>query len=378
MARKPIRVLVIDDSRLVRELIVDLLSLHADLVIVGTASDGDEGLRALEELRPDVLTLDLQMPRRDGLATLDAILQRRPTPVIVVSSLTQRSAESAVEALERGAMDYLAKPEGLAAMRLAFGEELPAKIRNMAGIDVGHVLHVRQARQQRRAALATAPARKSDEGAIARNAAGCIAVGVSTGGPPALTRLFQSLEPPLPPIVVVQHMPETFTSSFAKRLDGLSKLTVKEAADGDLLQPNCVYVAPGGKQLAVRRRGESGVIEVRDGEYVSGHKPSVDVMMRSVSMIYGNRAIGVIMTGMGRDGADGCRAMRDGGGFVLGQDEESSDVYGMNKVAWTEGGVDLQVPLDRLAEAIVVRVGQLPGHRRAAAASTANARLSAR
>lgn len=375
MQRKPIRVLVIDDSRLVRELIVDLLSMHPDLVIAGTACDGDEGLLALEELRPDVLTLDLQMPRRDGLATLDAILQRRPTPVIVVSSLTQHSAESAVEALERGAMDYLAKPEGLAAMRQAFGEELPAKIRNMAGIDVGHVLLVRKARQQRRAA--TVAAGKTDGGRIARHAAGCIAVGVSTGGPPALAQLFQSLTPPLPPIVVVQHMPEMFTGAFAKRLDGLSKLTVKEAADGDVLQPNCVYVAPGGKQLAVRRRGESGVIEVRDGEYVSGHKPSVDVMMRSVSMIYGNRAIGVVMTGMGRDGADGCRAIRHGGGFVLGQDEESSDVYGMNKAAWTEGGVDLQVPLDRLAEAIVVRAGQLPGNRRAAAASTASEQRSA-
>ena len=332
MPRKPIRVLVIDDSPLVRELIVDLLSMHADLTIVGTASDGDEGLRALEELRPDVLTLDLQMPRRDGLATLDAILKRRPTPVIIVSSLTQCSADSAVEALERGAMDYLAKPEGLAAMRQAFGEELPNKIRNMAGIDVGHVLHVRKARQQRRSAVATA--KKADESVVARHAAGCIAIGVSTGGPPALARLFQSLEPPLPPIVVVQHMPETFTRPFAKRLDSLSKLTVKEAADGDVLQPNCIYIAPGGKQLAARRRGENGVLEIRDGEYVSGHKPSVDVMMRSVSMIYGNRTIGVIMTGMGRDGADGCRAIREAGGFVLGQDEGSSDVYGMNKAAW--------------------------------------------
>lgn len=359
MSRPPLRVLVIDDSALVRELIADSLAAKPAFNVIGAAADGDEGLRLIDELHPDVITLDLQMPGRDGLATLDEILQRRPTPVIVVSALTQLGAESAVQALQRGAMDYVAKPEGLAAMRRTFGEELPMKIRNMAGVDVARVLQLRQARGERLPASSI----RVDDGALARFATGCVAVGISTGGPPALARLFAALAPPLPPIVVVQHMPEMFTGPFAARLNAISSLTVKEAEDGDLLQPNRVYVAPGGKQLAVRRRAESGVIEIRDGDFVSGHKPSVDVMMSSVAAVYGNRSVGVIMTGMGRDGADGCRAIRAAGGFVLGQDEQSSDVYGMNKVAFVEGGVDLQAPLERLAEAIVVRAGQLSRQR---------------
>lgn len=361
MSRKPIRVLVIDDSPLVRQLIVDSLEAQHDLEVAGTAGDGDEALRALEELRPDVLTLDLQMPNRGGLATLDQILMQRPTPVIVVSALTQRAADSAVEALEHGAMDYLAKPEGLAAMKRTFGDELPTKIRNVAGIDVAHVMMVRRERQSRRS-LTTA---RADETSLSRHSAACIAIGVSTGGPPALARLFSALAPPLPPVVVVQHMPEHFTRSFAKRLDDLSALSVKEAKQGETLLTNSVYIAPGAKQLIVRRRGEANMIEVREGELVSGHRPSVDLMMGSVAAAYGNRCIGVIMTGMGRDGVEGCLAIRNAGGFVLGQDERSSDVYGMNKAAFVEGAVDLQVTLDRLAESLVVRVGQLPGHRRA-------------
>ncbi|MBL9163042.1 MAG: chemotaxis response regulator protein-glutamate methylesterase [Planctomycetaceae bacterium] len=360
MSRKPIRVLVIDDSPLVRELIVDSLLAQYGFEIAGVAADGFQGLQLLEELRPDVVTLDLQMPGKDGLTTLEEILQRRPTPVIVVSALTQRAAESAVDALQRGAMDYVAKPEGMAAMRKSFGEELPAKIRNMVGVDVAHVLQLRRARAERR----QLPVARLDDGSQRRCAASCVAIGVSTGGPPALARLFAALAPPLPPIVVVQHMPEMFTRSFAERLNSLSPLTVKEAEEGDVLQPNCAYVAPGGKQLRIRRRGESGIIEIFDGEFVSGHKPSVDVMMSSVAAVYGDRCVGVIMTGMGRDGADGCGAIRAAGGFVLGQDEESSDVYGMNKVAWVEGNVDLQTSLDHMPEAIVVRVGQLPGPRK--------------
>ena len=364
MPRKNIRVLVIDDSPLVRELIVDALAACDGIEVVGVAANGDEGLRLLELHAPDVATLDLQMPGRDGLAILDEILQRRATPVIVVSALTQRAAESAIQALQRGAMDYVAKPQGLAEMRRAFGEELPQKIRNMAGVDVGRVLQVRQARQcreKRRAAKLV----RVDEGALAPYAAGCIALGVSTGGPPALAQLFAALAPPLPPIVVVQHMPEMFTGPFAKRLNSISNLAVKEAEPGDVLRPNSAYVAPGGKQLAVRRRAEDAVIEIRDGDFVSGHKPSVDVMMKSVAAAYGNRCVGVIMTGMGRDGSDGCAAIRGAGGFVLGQDQATSDVYGMNKVAFVEGNVDLQTPLEKLAEAIVVRVRQLPGQRRA-------------
>jgi two-component system chemotaxis response regulator CheB len=351
MTQRCIRVLVVDDSPLIREMIADALALHPDLSLAGFAADGAAAIEAIETLRPDVVTLDLQMPRMDGLATLDALLATHPVPVIVVSSLTQRSADQTLQALQRGAMDYVGKPEGAAAMRKVFGEDLPTKIRHMAGADVRRILQFRQARQQR-AAAAPPPA---DSTMLARCAAGCVAIGISTGGPPALSQLFAALAPPLPPIVVVQHMPPAFTGPFASRLNALSSLTVKEAATGDILAPNCAYVAPGGMHLSLVRRGTNVVIKINDGDFVSGHKPSVDVMMQSTAVAYGSRCVGVIMTGMGRDGAAGCAAIRTAGGYVLGQDQATSDVYGMNKVAFVEGHVDSQAPLDALPGLITDR-----------------------
>jgi two-component system chemotaxis response regulator CheB len=347
-----------------RELICDALAAHADLEIVGTAADGDEALKALGTLQPDILTLDLQMPRMDGLTALDRILATRPTPVIVVSALTQRAADTTMQALQRGAMDYVAKPEGLKEARRVFAEELPTKLRNMAGTDVARVLRYRQARERRASSIATT---KTDAASAAQFAGSCIALGISTGGPPALTSLFSALLPPLPPIVIVQHMPPMFTGPFALRLNSLSCLTVKEAREGDVLEPNTALVAPGGKHLALKRRGGQVVATLSDGEMVSGHKPSADVMMRSAAEIYGRRCLGVIMTGMGRDGSDGCQAIRAQGGYVLGQDEATSDVYGMNKVAFVEGHVDLQVGLDRMPDAISLHGRKLIGLRGLAA-----------
>ncbi len=349
MSRKTIRVLVVDDSPVIRELICDALRLHTDMVIAGVAADGREALRAIEESRPDVVTLDLQMPGMDGLSTLDHLLANRPTPVIVVSALTQRAADTTLQALERGAMDYVAKPEGLGEMRRVFGEELPHKIRSMAGADVNRILQLRKARQLRQsastvsAAVLTTPCPKFD---------GCVAIGISTGGPPALAQLFSALTPPLPPILIIQHMPPTFTGPFANRLNALSALDIKEAAVGDILRPNRVLLAPGGKHLSLRRVGATIQAVIADGNAISGHKPSVDVMMQSAAQHFGRHCLGVIMTGMGRDGADGCGSIRAAGGYVLGQDEATSDVYGMNKVAYVEGRVDVQVALAQMADAI--------------------------
>lgn len=351
MASKPIRVLVVDDSPVIREMIVDALTAQPDFVVVGTAADGYEALQGLESLRPDVVTLDLQMPRLDGPATLEAMLRSRPTPVIVVSSLAKRGAEAALQALDLGAMDYLAKPEGTAEMARVFGDELPQKVRNVRGADVCRILQIRRAKR-----LPVPKNRVPTSSAISAGThfCGCIAIGVSTGGPPALARLFGSLVPPLPPIVVVQHMPATFTGPFAARLDSLSAIDVKEAATGDVLRPNAAYVAPGGKHLSLERVGGQIQAVVADGDPVSGHKPSVGVMLASVARLFGKHGLGVIMTGMGRDGADGCVGLRRAGGLVFGQDEATSDVYGMNKVAFAEGGVDLQLPLSELAEAISI------------------------
>jgi two-component system chemotaxis response regulator CheB len=299
-----------------------------------------------------VITLDIQMPNMDGLATLDAILARRPVPVVMVSSLTKLGAKITLEALDRGALDYLAKPDYGAKTKTALREDLPRKIRSAAGTDVHRILRIRRERNRRRAEQKPVPREASTAGP-AELADKCIAIGISTGGPPALSSLFEKLRPPMPPIVVVQHMPASFTKPLAWRLDSLGELSVQEAAHGDPLHPNHVLIAPGGKHLQVRRLGASVKAVIRDGAPVSGHKPSVDVLLRSVAEVFGNDCLGVIMTGMGRDGAAGCGAIRRRGGYVLGQDEATSDVYGMNKVAYMEGNVDRQFGLDEAA--VVIR-----------------------
>ncbi len=352
MTNKRIRVLVVDDSPLIRELLCDALAEQSDMQVVGAARDGVDALPLFEQLRPDLVTLDMQMPRLGGLETLDQILKRRPTPVIVVSALSRRAADVTMQALDRGAMDYVAKPAGGEELRRLFREELPQKIRNMAGVDVRRVLEYRKARSLRVAAKARQSA-APDNSLLAHCASGCIAIGVSTGGPPALSSLFGALVPPLPPIVVVQHMPQLFTGAFAERLNSLSMLDVKEAQSGDTLRPNLALIAPGGRHLCLVRQGAHVRAIVQDGEPVSGHKPSADVMMQSAARLYGSRCLGVIMTGMGRDGADGCGAIRAASGRVIGQDAATSDVYGMNRVAFVEGHVDVQAPLPKLAEAIM-------------------------
>jgi len=375
MSGRVIRVLVVDDSAVIRSIIADSIAESPGMEVVGKAADGREALEMLDSLRPDVITLDIQMPNMDGLATLDAILARRPTPVIMVSSLTRLGANITLDALDRGAIDYLAKPDYGAKTRSALREELPRKIRTAAGLDVRRILEIRRERKQHRElkkGSASSPARPDPEGTLVTSRSGgpggfpcpasaeladrCIAIGISTGGPPALARLFEALRPPMPPMVVVQHMPPNFTKPLAWRLDSLSELTIREAANGDQLEPDHVLIAPGGKHLQVRRVGAMVKAVVRDGTPVSGHMPSADVLMKSVAEAFGPNCLGVIMTGMGRDGADGCGAIRAAGGYVLGQDEASSDVYGMNKVAYVEGHVDRQFSLGEAAAVITRHV----------------------
>ena len=369
MISKDIRVLVVDDSAVIRSIIADSITDTAGMKVIGKAGDGREALKVLESIRPDVITLDIQMPNMDGLATLDAILARWPIPVIMVSSLTKLGAKITLEALDRGALDYVAKPDYGTRTKDALKNDLPAKIRSAASTDVRRIMRIRQERKQRRAEPgagrnsahtvdAKQPAGRSAKPNVSASppelANKCVAIGISTGGPPALSRLFGSLRPPMPPIVIVQHMPPSFTKPLAWRLDSLGELSVKEAASGEVLKPNQVLIAPGGKHLEVRRFGKMAKAVIHDGPVVSGHKPSVDVLMHSVSNAFRGDCLGVIMTGMGRDGAEGCAAIRAAGGYVLGQDEASSDVYGMNKVAYVEGHVDRQFALNE-ADAVITR-----------------------
>jgi two-component system chemotaxis response regulator CheB len=359
-ANRKIRVLVVDDSRVIRAIIADSIAGSPVMEVAGTAADGRQALEAAASLHPDVVTLDVQMPNMDGLATLDALVQRHAVPVVMVSSLTQRGAEATLDALERGAVDYVAKPDGTGGARQALGDELLRKIHNAAGADVQRLLRIRRERKLRLAVPPRdVPARVIPPAAMAQLSRACIAIGISTGGPPALTRLFSALRPPLPPIVVVQHMPPQFTKPLAWRLDSLSELSIQEAAGGEELRPNQVLIAPGGRHVEIRRHGAGAKATVNDGLPVSGHKPSVDVMMKSVAETFGPRTLGVIMTGMGHDGVDGCRAIRAAGGVVLGQDEATSEVYGMNKAAHLQGCVDLQFSLEKGAAAIAAHAQRL-------------------
>ncbi len=353
------RVLVVDDSPLIREIIADTVRATPGMELAGVAADGHQALRAARDLNPDVVTLDVQMPQLDGLETLVRLLEQQALPVIMVSAQTQLGGEVTLKALDAGALDYVAKPSG-GTHASAWTAELIRKIRAAAGVDVRRILEIRRQRKSRsgKPAADRVPggAASSSRSLPSRSAAdfegACIALGISTGGPPALAALFEALEPPQPPIVVVQHMPAAFTGPFSARLDQLSRLKVVEAGGGMVLRPNHVFVAPGGQHLRLQARGAEVVTQLADDDPVSGHKPSVDVMMADAARLFGARCLGVIMTGMGRDGADGCRAIYQSGGYVLGQDAASSDVYGMNRAAFIEGFVHRQFHLDDAARAI--------------------------
>jgi two-component system, chemotaxis family, protein-glutamate methylesterase/glutaminase len=360
MPPKNIRVLVVDDSAVMREVLRELIESVPDMKVVGAAANGQEALSQIELNHPDVVTLDVQMPKMDGLATLEAIFARRPIPVIMVSATTKRDAAVTLDALDRGALDCVLKPEpGVAGATAAFREDLLRNIRWAAGIDVPRMLAIRQPRKARGNRLPSQVDKPTAEADSAELAGACVVVGISTGGPPALVRLFEALQPPMPPMVVVQHMPLHFTGPLAARLNGLSELSIKEAEEDDLLRANHVLIAPAGRHLQLRGTGGRVKVILDDGPTVSGHKPSIDVAMQSAVELYGQRCLGVIMTGMGRDGVDGCAAIRAAGGYVLGQDEESSDIYGMNKIAYQNGQVDHQFSLDEAAGTIAAEARRL-------------------
>lgn len=356
MTKQKTRVLIVDDSPLLRAMIADAIAGTADLEVAGQAADGQEGLEKFAALQPDVVTLDIQMPKRNGLDTLQQLLVQKPVPVLMCSSLTTFGAEITLTALEQGALDYVAKPEAGRTGNEVFCEELIRKVRLLAHANVTKILEVRKQRRQNRAPRNPASA-LNDALAMQTNVADCggklIAIGISTGGPPALHSIFENLRAPLPPIVIVQHMPPHFTKSLAGRLDRLGPIRCKEAEAGDVLQPNHAYLAPGGLHLRVERGPTGPRLNVSYSEPVSGHRPSVDVLMISAAEMFGTGCVGVIMTGMGRDGVEGCRAIRVAGGYVIGQDEESSDVYGMNRVAFEAGYVDEQFALDDGASTIM-------------------------
>jgi len=339
-----IRVLVVDDSALMRKLIPRLLENDPSVEVVGTAMDGAIALRKIEELRPDVLTLDLEMPLMDGIATLRAIMRARRVPVIVFSAHSRRGANLTFKALGLGAVDFVTKPAE--ATREALGEaahELAEKIKAAAGSQLPNLPP---------ADLPDTPLVKPPEGDVRPAPARIIAVGVSTGGPGALQRVIPQLPADFPGcILIVQHMPEGFTDMFARRLNECSAIRVQEAHSGDYLAAGHAFVCPGNRHLTVKRMVVGDMVVLRDTERVNGHRPSADVLLSSVAQEFGPSAAGVIMTGMGEDGVEGLGKIRDAGGITIAQSRESCVVDSMPRAAIDRHYAQRVVALDGMAKA---------------------------
>ncbi len=344
-----VRVLVVDDSAVVRNVFSSELAKDPGIEVVGTAPDPFVARDLLLEREPDVITLDLEMPRMDGITFLRKIMKYRPTPVIVVSSLTTAGGELAMEALAAGACEVMCKP-GAAYSVGDMTTDLVEKVKEVAANGV-RAPSERPPPPAGQAPLA-APA-------LTRTTNQILAIGASTGGTVAIERILATLPPNVPGIVITQHMPELFTKFFANRLKTMSKLDAREAVDGDSVVPGVALVAPGNKHMLLKRSGARYLVEVKDGPRVNRHRPSVDVMFRSVARHAGKNAIGVILTGMGGDGAQGLLAMREAGARTVAQDEATCVVFGMPKVAIDCGAVEKVLPLDAVGPEILRLAGEL-------------------
>jgi len=333
------RVLVVDDSALIRQLLTRMLSSDPDIEVVDTAPDPLIAREKIKRLNPDVVTLDIEMPRMDGLEFLRKIMALRPMPVVMVSSLTQEGADATLRALEIGAVDFVAKPTSdLQSGLLQKQAEIIQKVKVAAG-----------ARVRTRAIADGSPPQMLKSGPGYASTEKIIAIGASTGGVEAVTQILRVLPADSPAVLVTQHMPERFTTSFARRLDGLCAINVSEAQHGVRILPGHAYIAPGSTHLELGRSGANYVCTVERTDLVSGHCPSVDVLFHSVARAAGANAVAAILTGMGKDGADGLLALRRAGAHTIGQDEATCVVYGMPRVAFEAGAVETQLPIGRIA-----------------------------
>ena len=354
MSRKPIHVLIVDDSAVVRQILASLLSGNGDMT-VATAADPLFALRKMEQERPDVIVLDLEMPRMDGMTFLRKIMREDPIPVVVCSGYAGSGSEAALHALDEGAVEVLAKPKiGVSQFLQESAVTFADAVRAAA-----HARRVPRLRvEPKRSADAVLPARAfrpppaggaGGSGGIGR----VVAIGASTGGTEAIHRILEALPESCPPILIVQHMPEGFTAAFARRLDASCRIRVAEAADGDEVLPGRALVAPGNRHLLLSRRDGRSVVEVRDGPLVSRHRPSVDVLFRSVAQVAGPAAVGALLTGMGNDGAAGLLEMRQAGAATFAQSEETCVVFGMPREAVALGAAGEILPLEEIAPALL-------------------------
>lgn len=337
---KPVRVLVVDDSAVMRDLLSGILAEDSEIEVVDTAPDPYVAREKIKALNPDVITLDVEMPHMDGVTFLRKIMTLRPMPVVMISTLTTAGAETTLEALEIGAVDFVAKPTANVATTLAqLAPELRAKVKN-AGRTKVRAPVVRKVRQH----------------GLSRSAASddkIIFIGASTGGVEALKVVLTGMPADSPPVLITQHMPPRFTHAFAERLNRECAMTISEARHGDPVEQGHAYIAPGSHHLEIAKSGGRYVCALNDGPLVSGHRPSVDALFQSAAKLVGANAVAAILTGMGKDGANGMREMRNAGAYTIGQDEATALIYGMPRVAFEVGGVIKQAPLGEVAEAIL-------------------------
>lgn len=354
---KKIRVLIVDDSVFVRKAVMRMLSLAPDIEVVDTATDGREAVQKVALHKPDVVTMDVQMAGMDGLTALEKIMRESPTRVLMLSSLTHEGAETTIRALELGAVDFIDKARAESAMDLTLlGNELIYKVRTIAGVDVEKV-KASQSSAAEASAQAGQTRRPSEPRRTKTGGVDVVAIGTSTGGPPALQSIIPRLPEDFPAgIIIVQHMPPGFTRTLAERLNSQSRLNVTEAVSGDTVQPGKVLVAPAGQHIYLKRRNGRYIVHLSDEPSDSLHRPSVDIMMESVAKACGRQGLGVLLTGMGSDGAKGMRAIKEAGGKTIAESEETCIVFGMPKSAIEEGVVDKVVPLYDMADAIIQEV----------------------
>lgn len=354
MANLKIKVLIIDDSALIRSILKEIINSQKDMEAVGAAPDPIVAREMIKSLNPDVLTLDVEMPKMDGLDFLEKLMRLRPMPVVMISSLTEKSSDITLRALELGAVDFVTKPKmDINSGMQEYSQDITDKIRTAA-----------KAKVRRSASLSVAPSNSAD--AVLPSLSNRIAttekiiiVGASTGGTEAIKEFLIRMPSDCPGILVTQHMPEAFTKSFAQRLDSLCKISVKEAEHNERVLPGHAYIAPGHSHLLLKRSGANYVTELSQAAPVNRHRPAVDVLFRSAANFAGANAIGVILTGMGKDGAVGMREMKDAGSYNFAQDEASCVVYGMPKEAVLAGGVDESVPLLDMTRKVLAHLATL-------------------
>lgn len=347
-ARK-IKVLVIDDSALIRSILQEIINSYPDMETVGAASQPFQAREMIKTFNPDVLTLDVEMPQMDGLTFLERLMQLHPIPVLMISNLTERGSEAALRALELGAVGFLPKPKmGIVEGMQKYADEIAGQIRDAY-----------QTRPRQRAVEQAARESLPALGNRMVTTEKIIAIGSSTGGTEAIKELLTRMPADSPGILIAQHMPEVFTKSFARRLDGMCKINVREAVDNERVLPGHAYIAPGHSHLLLKRSGATFMTQLSQANPVNHHRPSVEVLFRSVAQYAGKNAIGVMLTGMGKDGAIGMLEMHQAGAYNLAQDEASCVVFGMPREAIAVGAVDEVVPIQEMAQRVMLRL--MPG-----------------